>query len=26
LPTRHWKAAMSQFAILYDERFTDPRE
>jgi putative transposase len=26
LPTRHWKAAMSQFAILYDERFTHPRE
>jgi len=25
LPTRHWKAAMGQFAILYDERFTVPR-
>lgn len=25
LPTRHWSLAMSQFAILYDERFTVPR-
>jgi putative transposase len=25
LPTRHWHAAMRQFAILYDERFTVPR-
>jgi transposase-like protein len=25
LPTRHWSRAMSQFAILYDERFTVPR-
>jgi Transposase, Mutator family len=24
LPTRHWHAAMRQFAILYDERFTVP--
>lgn len=24
LPTRHWKAAMGQLAILYDERFTVP--
>jgi len=25
LPTRHWHAAMRQFAILYDGRFTVPR-
>jgi len=25
LPTRHWSLAMSQFAILYEERFTVPR-
>ena len=24
-PALHWKMAMSQFAILYDERFTGPR-
>ena len=24
-PVLHWKLAMSQFAILYDERFTGPR-
>jgi putative transposase len=24
-PALHWKRAMSQFAILYDERFTGPR-
>jgi len=25
LPTRHWHAAMRQFAILYEDRFTVPR-
>jgi putative transposase len=25
LPTRHWSLAMSQFAILYEDRFTVPR-
>ena len=25
LPTRHWSLAMSQFAILYGDRFTVPR-
>jgi putative transposase len=25
LPTRHWSRAMSQFAILYEDRFTVPR-
>jgi putative transposase len=25
LPTRHWKAAMGQFAVLYEERFIIPR-
>jgi len=25
LPTRHWSRAMSQFAILYEDRFTIPR-
>jgi transposase-like protein len=24
LPARHWKAAMGQFAILYEDRFTTP--
>ena len=25
LPTRQWHAAMRQFAVLYEERFTVPR-
>ncbi len=25
LPTRQWYAAMRQFAVLYDDRFTVPR-
>lgn len=25
LPTKHWSRAMSQFAILYEDRFTVPR-
>jgi transposase-like protein len=24
LPVRHWKDAMTQFALLHDDRFTTP--